>query len=94
MKIYPIKDKDSVFTDVYLRSDLKGQGKTPHCSKHGAMLKVSVFDGNGGLWRCCVADGIICRSGCSQSPSLTNKIKNYVHRFRNTWGPIIQLYFI
>lgn len=66
MTIIPIEDKNSDFKNVFLHTNYADKNPTPHCKKHGAMNKVSIFKDNGGYWRCCTTDGIICRSGCIQ----------------------------
>lgn len=66
MTIITIPDDNTNFEDVILKSDWPGTIETPHCKKHGAMNKVSLFDDGGGYWRCNTADGITCRSGCIQ----------------------------
>lgn len=62
MNIKPIPDK-SPFDIVHIKNG------TPHCDKHGAMNKVSVYNG-GGYWRCVSAisdtNDNICRAGCIQ----------------------------
>jgi len=63
MKITPIDDKTD-FESVVLNN-------TPHCTKHGAMNKVSSFEEGGGYWRCITAvagekSENTCRTGCIQ----------------------------
>lgn len=65
MTIKPIDDKNSDFDKVTVKSDTLDTNITPHCKQHGAMNKVSVFEG-GGYWRCCVTDATNCRAGCIQ----------------------------
>lgn len=52
MEIEPIEDENSDFTLVRLRRPITEKLKHyPYCNKHGAMNKVSLFEG-GGYWRC------------------------------------------
>lgn len=53
----PIDDNNSNFQLVLLIN------KTPHCTLHGAMNKVSNYDNVGGTWRCLFNQ---CRAGCEQ----------------------------
>ena len=69
MIIKPIEDGKSNFEDVELKAKDTSLKQTPHCKKHGAMNKVSVFPEGGGFWRCCTADGVVCRSGCIEVPT-------------------------
>lgn len=62
MKINTIEDNNTNFELVEL-CDKGGVGYlTPHCKVHGAMNKVSVYDG-GGMWRCLQGQ---CRAGCKE----------------------------
>lgn len=67
MILSPIDDKNSDFTCVTLYS-INNVPLTPHCTKHGAMNKVSVFPDGGGYWRCISTvskyNDNNCRSGC------------------------------
>lgn len=65
MTIKPIEDKNTSFNKVFIHTTRTDVNPTPHCRQHGAMNKVSVFEG-GGYWRCCVTDNTICRAGCIQ----------------------------
>jgi len=65
MTIIPIKDENSNFEKVILITDYPNTIETPHCKQHGAMNKVSSFNG-GGYWRCCVTENATCRAGCIQ----------------------------
>jgi hypothetical protein len=56
MRIEPIKDGNTDFALVKIKNSY------PHCDKHGAMNKVSVFE-DGGYWRCLQG---LCRAGCNQ----------------------------
>lgn len=71
MNIKPIEDANSEFNTVYLTSTHKDVQDTPHCQKHGAMNKVSVFKEGGGYWRCCTTEATICRSGCIETKEAT-----------------------
>lgn len=69
MKIIPIEDGNTRFDLVKLvEVQCNNRPKLyPYCAVHGAMNKVSIFkDKPGGFWRCCTAEGIICRAGCIQ----------------------------
>jgi hypothetical protein len=63
MTIEPINDNNTNFNNVIINNG------TPHCIHHGAMNKVSVFNG-GGYWRCISVvskqNDNCCRSGCIQ----------------------------
>lgn len=41
---------------------------TPHCTKHGAMNKMTKNEDGGGIWRCLAAvskqNDTACRAGC------------------------------
>ena len=64
MKIRPIDDGNSNFDLVELKETLGTKQYTPHCIKHGAMNKVSVFESGGGYWRCSASKVSGCRAGC------------------------------
>jgi len=64
MTIKPIEDKNTNFSKVFLHTTNE-LPPTPHCKQHGAMNKVSVYEG-GGYWRCCVTESTTCRAGCIQ----------------------------
>ena len=67
--LQPLKDGNSDFGLVELKSDCIGTKETPHCKNHGAML--SMTEKIPRLWRCCIAVSLItgktpndCRAGC------------------------------
>ena len=79
MNISPIDyDPTSDFSLVHMKSDCPGTMETPHCKKHGAMLKMTAD----GIWRCETVVGFehgitgkskwvkeretICRAACVQ----------------------------
>lgn len=66
VKIKPLGDGNTDFGLVELTRDSVGTRMTPHCKKHGAMLKVSPY-----IWRCVrsvsLETGKVtndCRAGC------------------------------
>lgn len=65
MKIRPMSDEvgGADFNLVELSDDGNIGKVTPHCKKHRAMNKVSVFDCGGGYWRCLQG---LCRAGCEE----------------------------
>lgn len=65
MKIYPIDKAD--FLLVELADDTQIGYKTPHCTIHRAMNKVSFHEDGGGYWRCLQAQ---CRAGCEESNTI------------------------
>lgn len=66
MNIKPIND-GSDFDSVELKTSYPNTNPTPHCKKHGAMNKVSSYNG-GGYWRCIhtvsQTQDNTCRTGC------------------------------
>lgn len=72
MKIVAIDNADLSLVVLDKSLDLpENISFTPHCKIHGAMNKVSSFDG-GGFWRCIgsVTEKLdnACRAGCMQEP--------------------------
>lgn len=63
MNIKPIDDTNTNFELVEIKDN------TPHCKIHGAMNKVSSYEG-GGYWRCISSisnkQDNTCRAGCIQ----------------------------
>lgn len=73
MKISSILDNNTDFELVVLKTDGAGIVPTPHCKKHGAMNKVSVFKGTtSGYWRCLTTESTTCRAGCVQEAESIN----------------------
>lgn len=68
MDISPIIDANSDFYKVHI---ING---TPHCKIHGAMNKMTKFEGGGGYWRCISSVSKLfennCRAACQQSDKI------------------------
>lgn len=79
MKIREIELSDFSLVEVRTTNECN---PTPHCSKHGAMNKMTLHEDGGGLWRCITCTGTqtvrvgnsiskkevdgLCRAGCEE----------------------------
>lgn len=63
-ELEPIDDGNSDFEKVELRGSTNGK-MHPHCTEHGAMIKVASWEDNEGMWRCIRSENLEdCRAGC------------------------------
>lgn len=62
MNIEPINFSDFDLVEI--------KNGTPHCIKHGAMNKMTLFEDGGGYWRCITyvtkQNDTACRAGCCE----------------------------
>lgn len=63
---FPIKDNNSRFDLVEIKTTHTKVAPTPHCKIHGAMNCVAIHT-NGRLWRCIQSCQLKdCRAGCEE----------------------------
>jgi hypothetical protein len=63
---FPIKDNNSRFDLIEIKTTHEKVSPTPHCKIHGSMNCVAVFEG-GKLWRCLQSNQLKdCRAGCEE----------------------------
>lgn len=70
MKAMNIKPIDLADFELVRIKTANNCNPTPHCKKHGAMNKVSLYANGGGIWRCITTvakdSDNCCRAGCEE----------------------------